>query len=984
MALTNTLKPQVDLPVWEWMRFSPAAVTALTAQAISTSGVEMNYPGQNRFIYTVFGTVPAFYRYDTYADSWNQLATPLTAPLTVVNLAYNPTHGYSGRVISCPDSGGAKVTLQIAGLTGQTLSGYKIHIVSGTGAGQQRTITNVADPVVEDQGFVTAITAGTATVATTITDGSVQQATGYTIKTWKLNQWRDYQVRLVFGSGQSQVRKIIYNAGNTITISDPNASNYSECCYNSPYLAAYVPAANLTSYQIESSLITVDSGFTVAPDNTSRFVIETGGIWMISSAAAAPFYTMQYYDIAADTWYYRGTQNSLLPAALATDVAIEEIGEEAGVLVSGTATGTQSARTFVDSTQTFAVNRYANYAIRITGGTGIGQVRTVLANNETTLWVTRPWDTTPVAASSTYEILGDSDKLYVVGNASAAMYQFSNETDQMSFCRQLDFGMARSLCARYGAQQPIGLTGIARVTTGVTAVAINAAGTGYSVNGILNLTTTGTLGTVRITGVTASTGAITSVALENPGSGYSAGSSATTNNAGTGGSGATITLTVGTIGTATTGINHNFRIGDSITISGDTAAAVNFNGTVTVLGVPAANTFAFTTTAAQAATSVAQSTTVLVDVCKAWSPKELVGKIIQIASPGINTTQTSMRRITDNTATTITVGLAYGVTPSNGVTKYVILDPKALGTETTTRNPSSWPWGVATGGTSTTLVDSTKNWPVNFWTGRKIKIMAGTGFDATSNEVTITSNDATTITTAGYGFTPDDTSVYQILENFGTATGTFATTTLQDTFQNWQGNTTSGILVGKRIKLLTAAGAGGEAAISQNTNNLLTYGALTISDANTMYAVLGANTKGPGTCLWRAYGTTDAAGNKTRYMYSFRGNVTPTIERYDIAHNVWEHLSTQPQFETYTTGSMYNYNGVDRIYFTKDATGRLMYYDIVKNVIVPCSTVPFGMGAALVGSRLIALSTADGLEYVYVMRHSAAANGEYWRCLIYW
>ncbi len=984
MALTNNLKVQVDLPVWEWMRFTPAAVTALTVQAAGPSDTYSRYPGQNRYIYTLFGTVPAMYRYDTYSDSWEQLMSPTTAPLTVANFARNPTHGYYGRVISCPDSGSTKVQLQIAGLTGQTLKGYKIRILSGTGAGQERTILSVAEPVVQDSGFITAITAGTATVAHTLTDGTVQQASGYVLQTWKYNQWTDYQVRIVYGTGQSQIRKILTNTGNTLTISDPNVGAYNEKWYNAPYLAAYVPAANASTFQIESSIITVDSAFTTAPDHTSRFVIESGGLWLLSSAAAAPFYTLQYYDIVADTWYYRGTQNSLMIAALGTDLAFEEVGEQETPLITGTATGTQSARTLVDSNQALAINRYANYMIRITGGTGVGQVRTILANNATTFFPTRAWDTTPVAASSTYEVLGDSDKLYAIGSAASAMYMFSNDSDQMTMCRQFDYGVARGLCAQMGGQQGIGLSGIARVTTGVTAVSVNTAGTGYIVGAILNLTTTGTLGTVRVTGVTPSTGAITSIALETPGSGYSTGTSATTINAGGAGTGAVINITAGTIGTATTGVNHNFQIGDVVVISGDTAGATNFNGSVTIIAVPAANTFAFATSASQAATLVAQSTTLLVDVCKNWAAKELIGKIIQIAAPGINTTTTYMRRITDNTATTITVGLAFGGAPVSGQTKYVIMDPRALGTESTKRAPERWSWGIATGGTSTTLVDSSKNWPPNFWTGRKIKIMAGTGYDVTANEIVITSNDANTITTAGYGFTPDNTTVYQIMENFGLATGTFATTTLQDTTQNWQGNTTSGILVGKRIKLLTAAGAGGEAAISQNTNNLLTYGALTISDANTMYAILGGNTKGPGTCLFRAYGTSDTSGNRTRYMYSFRGNATPTIERYDICNDIWEYMSVSPQMETFTTGSMFDYNGGDRIYFTKDATGRLMYFDIVLNKIVASSTVPFGMGAALVGQRLVTVGTTDGLEYVYVMRHSATINGEYWRTLVYW
>jgi len=82
---------------------------------------------------------------------------------------------------------------------------------------------------------------------------------------------------------------------------------------------------------------------------------------------------------------------------------------------------------------------------------------------------------------------------------------------------------------------------------------------------------------------------------------------------------------------------------------------------------------------------------------------------------------------------------------------------------------------------------------------------------------------------------------------------------------------------------------------------------------------------------------------------------------------------------------MFEYNGKDRIYFTKDATGRIMYYDLAKNLVVPCSTVPFGMNTAIQGNRMFTMSTTDlnggNLEYLYVMRHTGT---EFWRTLIYW
>jgi len=72
---------------------------------------------------------------------------------------------------------------------------------------------------------------------------------------------------------------------------------------------------------------------------------------------------------------------------------------------------------------------------------------------------------------------------------------------------------------------------------------------------------------------------------------------------------------------------------------------------------------------------------------------------------------------------------------------------------------------------------------------------------------------------------------------------------------------------------------------------------------------------------------------------------------------------------------------VDRIYFTKDATGRVMYYDIVKNTVTNSSTVPFGMSTAIIGNRMEITKTTDGLLYLYVARHSGQ---EWWRTLLYW
>ena len=63
---------------------------------------------------------------------------------------------------------------------------------------------------------------------------------------------------------------------------------------------------------------TVDA-WTVIPDLTTTFTTLTGGIWLFSGAAAAPFMTLQYYDCITDRWQVKTVQQGLLDVALGTD-----------------------------------------------------------------------------------------------------------------------------------------------------------------------------------------------------------------------------------------------------------------------------------------------------------------------------------------------------------------------------------------------------------------------------------------------------------------------------------------------------------------------------------------------------------------------------------------------------------------------------------------------------------------------------------------
>ena len=77
MTVTNNLKQQVDLPVWEWCRFAPASNTNVSSM---TTGNTLT----NRYIYYQISS--ELYRYDTVTDSWNRMTnmTGFSTP-TIMN-----------------------------------------------------------------------------------------------------------------------------------------------------------------------------------------------------------------------------------------------------------------------------------------------------------------------------------------------------------------------------------------------------------------------------------------------------------------------------------------------------------------------------------------------------------------------------------------------------------------------------------------------------------------------------------------------------------------------------------------------------------------------------------------------------------------------------------------------------------------------------------------------------------------------------------
>lgn len=250
---------------------------------------------------------------------------------------------------------------------------------------------------------------------------------------------------------------------------------------------------------------------------------------------------------------------------------------------------------------------------------------------------------------------------------------------------------------------------------------------------------------------------------------------------------------------------------------------------------------------------------------------------------------------------------------------------------------NSFATGTATAGGASTLTNSAKTWTVNQWTNSQVRIVSGTGAGQIR---TIASNTATVLTTsAAWTTNPDATSVYSIEGN--------------DDFLYYMGSN----------------------AVTMYRYSISAGTWTTLSPGAARAAAPGAGMSGH--WVWE---TTDAAWNNEsaimsgRYIYSFRGGASATLDRYDIAGNTWlSGVTYAPAAETFTTGSKYVYRE-DYLYVQKDATGRWFRHNVVTGEQDGWGTMTYTQGAAILGDTSFDVHYTDGgteIDYVYMLLNTS-------------
>lgn len=169
-----------------------------------------------------------------------------------------------------------------------------------------------------------------------------------------------------------------------------------------------------------NSVLTVTPANSVAFDNTTVFHIWSGSLWFFCPGAGTIGFSV--YDRATNVWISRSVTN--VATTFGTNGQLVSTESNGFTLDTGTSTGTNTGTTLNDTGKAWQTNALANYQVRITAGTGIGQIRNIASNTATAITVSSAWTVTP-DATSVYAVEGNDDYIYLLGNASATIYRFS-------------------------------------------------------------------------------------------------------------------------------------------------------------------------------------------------------------------------------------------------------------------------------------------------------------------------------------------------------------------------------------------------------------------------------------------------------------------------------------------------------------------------------------------------------------------------------
>lgn len=245
-----------------------------------------------------------------------------------------------------------------------------------------------ASVIMSRQNFWTELGTSTATAgaSTSITDSAVQFAPDQLVSLW---------VEITDGTGVGQIRRILTNSATVITIDGTWATTPDN---TSVY--------RVRAYQLNESLVysgeTATSGAVGAINNT-------GAAYTVDALIGYTVRITAGTGSGQEVLIADNTATSIVPAidfTVAPDntsvyeiVSYDYRNSNETILVESERVLSAGANTIVASGTDWSTNGYQGFLVRVTGGTGAGQIRYIASNNATTLTVSQAWAVNPDSTS---------------------------------------------------------------------------------------------------------------------------------------------------------------------------------------------------------------------------------------------------------------------------------------------------------------------------------------------------------------------------------------------------------------------------------------------------------------------------------------------------------------------------------------------------------------------------------------------------------
>lgn len=165
--------------------------------------------------------------------------------------------------------------------------------------------------------------------------------------------------------------------------------------------------------------LTLDSAVSGAVANNDTFKIASGTFFVLMPGTLGAT-SFRKYDIALGTW--TSCTQTGLPATWGTDGRMVTPAMLGTSYDSGTANADSSTTALECDGKGWAADQWINYQVRITAGTGRGQVRIITDNDADTLTIAAGVD---LDDTSEFVIEGDENSIYLLGNNAITMYKYS-------------------------------------------------------------------------------------------------------------------------------------------------------------------------------------------------------------------------------------------------------------------------------------------------------------------------------------------------------------------------------------------------------------------------------------------------------------------------------------------------------------------------------------------------------------------------------